>query len=449
MQNRLKLGLLFVIVGPVASVKADLATWTQWRGPERNCYVTGKSSWPVSLSKTNFQKRWQLQCGPSYSGPIVSETAIFITETRNRRTEVVRALDRKTGRELWTAEWEGAISVPFFARANGSWIRATPIFDGHNLYVAGIRDVLVCLDGKTGKEQWRLDFVKKLNSRLPSFGYVSSPLIDGEFLYVQAGGGVACVKKQSGQIVWQTLKDGGGTFGSAFSSPVIATIHGIKQLVVQTRTTLAGVDLKTGKVFWSVKIPAFRGMNILTPTVIDNQIFTSSYGGKSLLLEIVKSEDENWSVREKWTAKLQGYMSSPVVIGGHIYLHLRNQRFACLKIASGKICWISQPFGKYWSMAVQGKQILALDQRGELLLIEANPKQFQLKNRLKISDESTWAHIAVCGNEVFVRSLNGLMVFRWNARKKSDRNFETSDRIERERDVSIRYFNGVKATLRK
>jgi outer membrane protein assembly factor BamB len=51
----------------------------------------------------------------------------------------------------------------------------------------------------------------------------------------------------------------------AFSSPVMATIQGRRQLVVQSREVLAGLDLETGAQLWSTPVASFRGMNILTP----------------------------------------------------------------------------------------------------------------------------------------------------------------------------------------
>jgi len=94
-------------------------------------------------------------------------------------------------------------------------------------------------------------------------------------------------------------------YGSAFSSPVFATIAGIEQFVVQTRTNLAGVSPEDGAVLWSQEITAFRGMNILTPTVIGDAVFTSSYGGRSTLLKI-EHEDGAWNVTVAWNHKSQG-----------------------------------------------------------------------------------------------------------------------------------------------
>ncbi len=65
------------------------------------------------------------------------------------------AFDRASGKKVWEVGWPGKISVPFFAKENGSWIRATPALDGDSLYVGGIRDVLVSIDTKTGSVNWK------------------------------------------------------------------------------------------------------------------------------------------------------------------------------------------------------------------------------------------------------------------------------------------------------
>jgi outer membrane protein assembly factor BamB len=116
---------------------------------------------------------------------------------------------------------------------------------------------------------------------------------------------------------------------------------------------------------------------------------------------------------QEWDNKATGYMSSPVVIDGHVYMHLRNQRFTCIDLASGATRWTSTPFGKYWSLVANGDRILALDERGELLLIRANPERFELLDQRKLSDDPTWAHLAVCGDELFVRELNALTAYHW------------------------------------
>jgi len=206
-------------------------------------------------------------------------------------------------------------------------------------------------------------------------------------------------------------------FGSAFSSPVIATLGGKRQLVVQARLALAGLDLDTGKELWSTPVKAFRGMNILTPTIIgDDKIFTASYGGGAFLFSITADEAGKLAVKQLWNKEaLEGYMGSPVVRGDHVYLHGRDKKLHCLSLEDGSVAWSTEEeFGEYWSMINQGDRILALDQQGELILFNASPEKFSLLDRRIISaKDPTWAHLGIDGDQLLVRSLNGIQVYRW------------------------------------
>jgi len=390
-------------------------SWDQWRGPNRDGRISG-AKWPAGLDEARLKKRWQLPLGPSYSGPVMNAERVFITETVDKKREQVTALRRSDGSVVWKRDWEGAMSVPFFARSNGDWIRATPALDGDTLYVAGMRDVLVALNSTDGSERWRLDFVKRFGADLPTFGFVSSPLIDGDSVYVQAGGGVARLRKADGQVVWHGARDGGGMMGSAFGSPVILTLAGKRQLVVQARTRLFGVALEDGAELWSLPVESFRGMNILTPTFAGkDRLFTAAYGGKTLGIDI-RSENGGFRAVPAWEFKAQGYMTSPIIHEGHAYLQLRSQRALCIELATGAEKWTTtESFGKYWSMVAQADRILALDERGELILFKATPEKFDVLSRRKVAESDAWAHLAVDGSELYIRELKALSVWDWSS----------------------------------
>jgi hypothetical protein len=154
-------------------------------------------------------------------------------------------------------------------------------------------------------------------------------------------------------------------------------------------------------------------MNILTPIVLGGGVFTSSYNNKTYFFSVQQSGDAMTSTKT-WENKVKGYMSTPVVIDGHAYLHLQNQRVACVRIADGQETWISsRRFGKYWSMVAQKDRILALDEEGVLFLVEANPKEFKILGEKKVSDQETWGHLAISGQDVFIRELKGISSWRW------------------------------------
>ena len=398
----------------ISSASAARPDWLQWRGPTRDGQVHADArQWPARLSANNLKKLWSVDLAEGYSSPIVAGNRVITVETRSKKNEIVRAFDRNTGKQLWESSWAGSMRVPFFAAKNGSWVRSSPASDGRNLYVGGMLDLLVSLDLASGKEQWRVDFPRKEKTPKPQFGFVCSPLLDKEHVYVQVGSALRKMRKDDGETVWKVLADERAMFGSAFSSPVRATIGNRDQIVVQTRMELAGVAPHDGKVIWKTPVKAFRGMNILTPTVIGDKVFTSTYGGGTFWYG-VEMKGAKQAIAPLWQHKLEGYMSSPVVVDGFVYMHGRDKRFHCLDPRKKKVLWsTADVYGDYWSMVANGKSILALDNRGFLLLIEASPKGFKLVDKIEVSGRPTWAHLVVCGNEVYVRDLKGLTAYRW------------------------------------
>ena len=398
----------------ISSASAARPDWLQWRGPTRDGQVHADArQWPSRLSANNLKKLWSVDLAEGYSSPVVAGNRVITVETRSKKNEIVRAFDRNTGKQLWESSWAGSMRVPFFAAKNGSWVRSSPASDGRNLYVGGMLDLLVSLDLASGKEQWRVDFPQKEKTPKPQFGFVCSPLLDKEHVYVQVGSALRKVRKDDGETVWKVLTDERAMFGSAFSSPIRSTIGNRDQIVVQTRMELAGVAPHDGKVIWKTPVKAFRGMNILTPTVIGDKIFTSTYGGGTFWYGVEKKGAQQ-AIAPLWQHKLEGYMSSPVVVDDFVYMHGRDKRFHCLDPREKKVLWsTADVYGDYWSMVANGKSILALDNRGFLLLIEASPKGFKLVDRIEVSGRPTWAHLVVCGNEVYVRDLKGLTAYRW------------------------------------
>lgn len=404
------LTLAFMASNPLSAAP----DWLEWRGPTRDGQIhQGAKAWPDRLNEGNLKKVWSKDLARGYSSPIVSGSRIFTVETKDKKNEIVRAFDRKTGEQLWESSWEGSMRVPFYAAKNGSWVRSTPACDGETLFIGGMRDVLVALDVTNGKERWRADFPNDEKTTRPQFGFVSSPMLDKEFIYAQVGGALRKIRKSDGKTIWKAMQDDRSMWGEAFSSPTRTKIGGIDQILVQARMALAGISPVDGSILWSTPVKAFRGMNILTPTPIGDKIFTASYGGGTFWYDIA-TQGKNQSVKQLWNDKIEGNMSSPVVIDGKVYLHGRDKRFHCMDPKAQKVLWSTdKKFSDYWSTVANGNRILALDSKGLLYLIEADPKEFKLIDQLEVSGRPTWAHLTICGEEVIIRDLEGISLYRW------------------------------------
>lgn len=407
---------LKALVLPLAAEDAARETWPQWRGPHRDSTVVG--TWPDDLK--GLERTWRVELGKGYPGPIVSRDRVFVAETENGDTEIVRALDRQTGRELWRASWPGKGKVPFFAARNGDWIRSTPAFDGETLFVGGINELLVALDGVTGEVRWQVDLPSRFGTKKPDFGFATSPLVEGDFIFVQAADSLVKLDKKSGETVWRALAGDGagmsrGMSSGAFSSSVLATLHDRRQLVVQNRTHLHGINPADGTVLWRHEVPSFRGMNILTPSVYGDGVFTSTYRNRSYFYRI-EAKESGFEASETWNHKAHAYMSSPVIVGQDAFVHLGNGRLAAIDLESGGERWITtERLGDYWSMVTNGEKILALAEDGTLYLVTVSPERFELLDQRSVSEQETWGHIAVAGDQIFVRELEAIAAYRWKA----------------------------------
>ena len=396
----------------VSDSEAREDTWPQWRGPSRNGQHGG-ATWPESLDEEHLRLRWKVAgLGPGYAGPIVAVDRVFTVESKDGN-ETVQAYGRAAGDLLWEVSWEDSMSVPVFAARRGSWVRSTPAWDGEKLYVGGMRDRLVAIDGESGEIVWDVDFKSRYGTEGPEFGLASSPLLRGKHLYVQAGDGVCKVDAATGASLWRRLSSEGELLGSAFSSPILGELGGGEQLVVLTRSHMNGLNPLDGDVLWSHAVKADRGMNILTPLIHDGAVFTAPTGDKSQLLRVVEEEGV-FSVEKPWTNKVQGFMTSPVIIKGHAYIFSRANRISCIRLSDGELKWTSPPTGdEYWSLVAQDDQILALADTGILRLIAADPTEYRVESERKVAEDS-WGHLAVCSDELFVRDLEFLACFDWN-----------------------------------
>lgn len=387
-------------------------TWPQWRGPTRDGKVPGENLWPDSLAGEHLTRTWRIELSEGYSSPIVTPRHVIVLETRNKTHEVVRALNPLTGEESWRREWEGGMDVAEFGVRTGSWIKSTPTFDAGRLYISGMRDVLICLDEATGAEIWRVDFSRRYGTPIPELGFICSPLVSGDSVYVQTADSTVCLNKWTGESRWRSLIEEEKGHGS-YSSPDIHPVLGKPQLLVAMISDIAGLDPDTGDVLWLKRLDSIEQGCILTPIVYSDQIFTSTRKSRSGMFGLSKAGGQ-FGVTEVWKNKATVYMSPPIVLNKYVYLHLKSSRMACLNLETGEEQWTStKSMGFYCSMISHGDRILALSNEGELLLFRARPDRFDPIDSRKISESETWGHLAITGSRLFIRELNAITAYQW------------------------------------
>jgi hypothetical protein len=105
------------------------------------------------------------------------------------------------------------------------------------------------------------------------------------------------------------------------------------------------------------------------------------------------------------------YMSSPVVSGDSIYglSHKRKGQFFCLDARTGKTQWLSNGReGDNSAAVVAGQFLLMLTDGAELVVVRADPRQFEVIKKYPVADSATWAHPVLVGKRVLIKDASSL-----------------------------------------
>jgi outer membrane protein assembly factor BamB len=171
---------------------------------------------------------------------------------------------------------------------------------------------------------------------------------------------------------------------------------------------LVGIDAESCEILWDVKVETAIGAAYPTPVLHGDGLFLSLYGRKSVFYRVTQDEAGGYRAEEAWDNPAKGYMSTPVVVGGHAYVQLTNRLITCINMETGEEAWrSSERFGIYWNMVVGGDKILALDGDGTLRLLRVNPSALEILDERKVSETMAWAHLAVADRECSYGTLRG------------------------------------------
>jgi outer membrane protein assembly factor BamB len=396
---------------------AGAADWPQWRGPLHNGHVPEGILVPSSLPETP-RVLWRVSIGDGHASPVVAGGRVFYLDHQAGK-EVVHAVDAASGKAIWKVE----LDEVFKDHQSPAGPRTTPLVDGGRVYVQSCRGELQCLNAEDGKLIWRVNFVKDFNAsfigeRGPAqgasrHGYTGAPIIEGNHLIAGVGGanGASVVKfdKKTGQVLWQSQNDVPG-----YAPPVIATIHGLRQVISFTVEGLIGLDLSSGELLWRVPIKTGFGRHATTPVVVGDIVVVSSHQ-VGLIGTKISRDGANWKAKQAWLSKESAInYASPVAVGKYLYGVGPARNLICVDVESGKTMWSQDGYFSssadktYAGFIVMGPNILVLTDGGELVLIAADPKQFREINRAQVSG-SNWCNPAYAHGQLFLRDARSLL----------------------------------------
>ena len=208
------------------------------RPESRRAYTAApiRTNWP----REGLRRLWKQPIGAGYASFVVADGRAFTIEQR-RNQEVVAAYDVQTGRELWTNAWNAS----FEESMGGDGPRATPTYHEGRVYVLGAEGELRVLDAAKGTLVWRRNILSDNGANNLSWGMSAAPLIVDDTVVVLPGGtrgsSVVAYNKATGAPVWKALND-----EASYTSPMLVTLGGIRQILVVTATRVGGAHTRQG-----------------------------------------------------------------------------------------------------------------------------------------------------------------------------------------------------------
>ncbi len=380
------------------------AGWPGFRGPNRDSIIRGvriKTDWsaspPVEL--------WRRSIGPGWSSFAVRGN-LFYTQEQRGNDEVVACYNLTIGKLVWRHR----DAARFWESNAGAGPRGTPTLSNGRVYTFGATGILNVLDAGNGAVMWSRNAASDTDTKVPDWGFASSPLVVDDIVIVAAAGKLVAYDVATGKPRWF-----GPAGGWGYSSPHLVTIDGAAQILLLNGSGAISVAPADGTRLWEHRWP---GDGIVQPALTadgDVLIGTGSgiSGGVGMRRVSVEHGPGGWTVEERWTSiGLKPYYNDFVVHKGHAF-GFDGSILACIELTDGKRKWKGGRYGHGQLVLLPDQDLLlVLSEEGELALVRATPDQFTELARFRVLEGKTWNHPVLVGDLLLARNGEQMAAFR-------------------------------------
>lgn len=269
MHPDLRLLAAAALVAPLAAQSQEPQPhWPQFRGPDGRG-VAEDQQIPLDLGPERHV-RWRVDVPGGHSSPCITGDLLVLTGSPDEETDVVLAMDRRTGAERWRRAFERE-PHPEYMHVDAGPALPTPCTDGERLvvYLGGYGLVALDLEGETLWER-----------RLPHPGHRwsvgTSPLIVGERVVLSRDGApeaaLLAFDLEDGSEAWKVDRF---DYFESHGSPFLWRHAEGEELVVPGTRRLCSFDPETGKPLWT-----YDGITIFpctTPTADADTLYYAAW----------------------------------------------------------------------------------------------------------------------------------------------------------------------------
>lgn len=396
----------------LVAVRAE--DWPQWRGPNRDG-VWNETGIMESFPLGGLEISWRTPVGRGWSSPVVAQGRVYVTDVHLARPaarERVLCFDEANGKLLWSHQY--AAEYPDWAfDPNAGGPRATPIFRDGRLFTLGCLGHLFCLDAIKGEVVWEKSLAKEYGVKEFS-GITGSPLIEDGLLILQlCAKPAACVvafDKRSGKEAWKALDD-----SFTYSSPIVVTAGGRKQLIVWTQEAVTSLDPATGQTWWRELFRTSGDQAVSTPVFSNHRLLIA---GLMLKLDEDKpAASVLWPETSAVSKRILSNTSTALLRGDYVFSAKTSGELVCLEAATGKQVWETNTVteltnGSSIHLTPCGDAVFLFTDRGDLIRAQLTPEGYREISRARLlaptslfgGSKRAWTPAAYANRHVFARN---------------------------------------------
>ena len=401
--------------------------WPQWRGPRHNG-VSQEKGLPVQWSKTEGVL-WRLSLpGAAGATPVVWGDSIFLTSVDGDNLVAIGA--NTAGEQMWKRVI-GPGGNATVRSDEGNYASPSPCTDGEHVWVCTANGYLACYT-VDGKEVWKLNLQDRYGAYDIQFGLSSTPVLDGDRLYLQLIHGewsaepaenafVVALEKATGAEVWKTRRISDALFENkhSYASPTIYRDNEREYLITHGADYAIAYDMKDGGEVWRcgglnpqgafyhqtlrfVASPVASDGVVIVPTAKNGPVFCVRADSSGDITQA--SSALAWKM-ERGTPDVP----SPLVVDGLVYLCGENGNLTCIDQKTGETLYEERTErGRHRASPVyaDGKIYLTARNEGIITVVKAG-REFEIlaKNRM---DESITASPAIANGRIYLRTFDAL-----------------------------------------
>jgi len=394
------------------------ADWPQYRGANHDGISADRINQQWSGSVTN--PVWMVTFTNGLSSFTVSGGRAFTQVGRTidgAAREVCLALSVINGAELWATDVDEAY-YPNGGVGTDDGPRTTPSVEGGSVFVLSSYLKLYRLNATNGAVIWQKDLTNLFGGTVIAWQNAASPLLDNDLIFVNANCGTStlmALRTVDGSLVWRSQNE-----AMTHSTPVVATIQGVRQVIFATQSGLVSLDPLSGNLLWRFHYPFFYNTTLgVSPVVYQDMVFVCGAHVYNMGSVVMRASLTNgtWTTKQLWwTNNPASHWMTPVCHQGFLYGQFGIQTYdsvraqlKCIDMQSGAEKWSTNGFGRGATILVD-EHLLTITENGQLVLIQPNTNAYtEVARFLAIPnyDDFTnkcWNTPAVCDGRVYVRS---------------------------------------------